>query len=66
MRKALSTCRTLPHGAATFRVTADGEGVVSPAGAVRLRVLADRSGLTDSLSRAFARRDFMPVMTMAG
>jgi hypothetical protein len=44
-----------------LRVTADGEGVVSLAGAVPLRMLADRSGLTGSLSRAFLRRGFVPV-----
>jgi hypothetical protein len=44
-----------------LRVTADGENVVSLAGAVPLRMLADRSGLTGSLSRAFVRRGFLPV-----
>lgn len=44
-----------------LRVTADGEGVVSLAGAVPLRMLADRSGLTGSLSGVLARRDFLPL-----
>lgn len=42
-------------------VTADGVGVVAHAGSVGLRLLADRSGLTDELSRATARRSFVPV-----
>lgn len=44
-----------------LRVTDDGEGVVSMAGAVPVRMLADRSGLTGFLSAAFARPDFWPV-----
>lgn len=44
-----------------LRVTADGEGVVSLVGAVGLRMLADRSGLTGSLSAAFVRRGFFPI-----
>ena len=44
-----------------LRVTDDGEGVVSLAGAVPLRMLADRSGLTGLLSSVFARREFLPV-----
>lgn len=44
-----------------LRVTDDGEGVVSLAGAVPVRMLADRSGLTGSLSAAFARPEFAPV-----
>ena len=44
-----------------LRVTADGEGVVALAGAVGLRMLADRSGLTGSLSQVLARRGFFPV-----
>jgi hypothetical protein len=38
-----------------LRVTADGTGVVSHVGAVLLRVLADRAGLTPALSGVFAR-----------
>jgi Transposase DDE domain group 1 len=38
-----------------------GRGVVSHAGAVALRALADRTGLTVALSRAVARRGFEPV-----
>lgn len=36
----------------TVEVTADGEGLVSHAGAALLVELADRSGLTDALSDA--------------
>ena len=41
--------------------TADGAGVVAHAGAVGLRLLADRTGLTGQLSKALARRSFVPV-----
>jgi DDE family transposase len=44
-----------------LRVSADGDGVVALAGAVPLRMLADRSGLTGSLSAALTRRGFHPV-----
>jgi hypothetical protein len=44
-----------------LRVTADGEGVVALAGAVAVRMLADRSGLTEALSGVLARRGFTPV-----
>jgi hypothetical protein len=44
-----------------LRVTADGEGVVALAGAVGLRMLADRSGLTAGLSQVLAVRGFTPV-----
>ncbi len=42
-------------------VTADGSGVVAHAGSVALRLLADRTGLTAELSKAMARRSFVPV-----
>jgi hypothetical protein len=42
-------------------VTGDGSGVVPLAGAVALRLLADRAGLTEGLSGALSRRGFMPV-----
>ena len=42
-------------------VTAGGRGIVSHAGLVLLRALADRTGLTGGLSRALARRGFTPV-----
>ena len=42
-------------------VEVDGHGVVSHTGSAVLRLLADNSGLTDSLSRALARRGFLPV-----
>jgi hypothetical protein len=41
-------------------VTATGKGVVSHAGAVALRLAADRTGLTAALSRALHRPDFSP------
>ena len=41
-------------------VTADGEGVVPLAGAVAVRLLADRVGFTARLSAALARRSFRP------
>lgn len=42
-------------------VTGDGAGVVSHAGSLVLRVLADRTGLTRELSRALTRASFTPV-----
>jgi hypothetical protein len=42
-------------------VEVGGRGVVSHTGAVALRALADRSGLTVELSAATARRGFVPV-----
>lgn len=42
-------------------MSADGVGVVAHAGSVGLRLLADRSGLTAELSKAMARRSFVPV-----
>ena len=42
-------------------VTADGDGVVPLAGAVSVRLLADRVGLTQRLSTALSRRRFSPV-----
>jgi hypothetical protein len=44
-----------------LRVTADGTGVVSHVGAVLLRILADRAGLTQALSDVLARRNWWPV-----
>ncbi|MFD0823587.1 transposase, partial [Micromonospora zhanjiangensis] len=41
-------------------VEVGGRGVVSHAGLVLLRALADRTGLTGALSRAVARRGFTP------
>lgn len=41
-------------------VTASGKGVVSHAGAVALRLTADRTGLTSALSGALHREDFDP------
>ena len=42
-------------------VTADGDGLVPLAGAVAVRLLADRVGLTRALSDALTRRSFRPV-----
>lgn len=42
-------------------VTGDGVGVVGHAGVVAARMLADGVGLTDGLSTAMARRNFLPV-----
>jgi hypothetical protein len=42
-------------------VEVGGHGVVSHTGAVALRALADRSGLVSGLSKALARRGFVPV-----
>lgn len=44
-----------------LRVTADGTGVVSHVGAVLLRMLADRAGLTGALSCGLARTGWWPV-----
>ena len=41
-------------------VAADGSGVVPLAGSAAVRLLADRAGLTESLSTALARRGFAP------
>jgi hypothetical protein len=42
-------------------VTADATGVVPLAGAVAVRLLADRVGLTDGMAAALSRRGFVPV-----
>jgi len=44
-----------------LRLTADGEGIVAWAGAVPVRMLADRTGLTGALSAVLARRGFDPL-----
>lgn len=44
-----------------LRVTADGSGVVSHVGAVLLRMLADRVGLTQTLSAGLARAGWWPT-----
>src|SRR6266542_3800327 len=41
-------------------VTADGDAVISHAGAAALRLTADRAGLTKALSRALRRDGFTP------
>jgi len=46
---------------AGLSVTGDGVGVVAHAGSVGLRLLADRTGLTNELSKAMTRRSFVPV-----
>jgi Transposase DDE domain group 1 len=45
-------------------VTAGGSGVVPLAGAVAVRLLADRVGLTEGLSGALSRRGFTPLATL--
>ena len=42
-------------------MSGDGTGVVAHAGSVAVRLLADRTGLTDAHSTAVARRGFIPV-----
>ena len=42
-------------------VEVDGHGVVSHAGSAVVRMIADGTGLTAGLSRALARRGFVPV-----
>jgi hypothetical protein len=42
-------------------VDVGGSDVINHAGAATLRLLADRTGLTVGLSRALARRGFVPV-----
>jgi hypothetical protein len=44
-----------------LRLSADGEGIVAWAGAVPVRMLADRTGLTQGLSGVLARRGFDPL-----
>ncbi len=46
---------------AGLSVSGDGTGVVAHAGSAAVRLLADRTGLTDALSSAVARRGFIPV-----
>ena len=46
---------------AGLSVSGDGVGVVAHAGSVALRLLADRTGLTNELSKSMARRSFVPV-----
>lgn len=41
-------------------VTADGVGVVAHTDSIMTRLLADRTGLTDELSKAMTRRNFVP------
>lgn len=42
-------------------VTGDGVGVVAHTGSITLRLLAERTGLVKHLSKAMARRSFVPV-----
>src|SRR5680860_1457613 len=46
---------------AGLSVTGDGTGVVAHAGSVATRMLADRTGLTQELSKALKSRSFTPV-----
>lgn len=45
---------------AGLHVTADGTGVVAHAGSAALRLLSDQTGLSAELSKAMARRAFVP------
>jgi hypothetical protein len=45
-----------------LRVTADGTGVVSQVGAALVRMLADRTGLTQAPSAALARPGWWPTL----
>ena len=45
---------------AGLKVSGGGTGVVAHAGSAGLRLLADRTGLTDAMSAALARRSFAP------
>ncbi|WP_460826349.1 transposase [Nostocoides australiense] len=45
---------------AGWGVPGDGRGVIAHAGSVAVRLLADRAGLTETPSRALARRGFVP------
>ncbi len=47
------------HG---LKVTGEGEGLIGHAGAVLLRKLADRAGLTASLGSALARKGKFPLV----
>jgi hypothetical protein len=60
-REGTSLVHQLTAWSKDLRVIADGEGVVAMAGAVALRMLADRSGLTEALSHTLARPGFFPV-----
>jgi Transposase DDE domain group 1 len=46
---------------ADLRVSTDGDGVVSMVGVAALRMLADRTGLTQAISAILARPGFRPV-----
>lgn len=46
---------------AGLSVSGDGSGVVAHAGSVGLRLLADRTGLAEQLSKVMARRSFVPI-----
>ena len=46
---------------AGLSVSGDGVGVVPHTGSIATRLLADRVGLTSGLSKAMARRNFIPV-----
>lgn len=61
--EALPTCSSLPGWSADLRVSADGDGdgVVSLVGVAALRMLADRTGLTQALPTILARPGFAPV-----
>jgi hypothetical protein len=61
--KLRSTFQVVDHSSWSkdLAVEIAGRDVINHAGAAALRIIADRSGLTAGLSRALARRGFVPV-----
>jgi hypothetical protein len=53
--------RELTGWSTDLRVTADGDGVVSMVGVAALRMLTDRTGLTQAISTILTRPGFRPV-----
>lgn len=53
--------RQLTGWAKDMRVTADGQGVVGMVGVMALRMLADRTGLTQGISTVLSKPGFFPV-----
>jgi hypothetical protein len=61
LRGGTSDVRQLTGWAKDLRVTADGDGVVAMVGVMGLRLLADRTGLTQSISTVLSKPGFHPV-----
>jgi hypothetical protein len=61
--KLRSTFQVVDHSSWSkdLAVEIAGQDVINHAGAAALRIIADRTGLTGGLSRALARRGFVPV-----